>query len=736
VTRRSNRSMRLVDRAARHEHTDVTEIELYRPHDPELRAAQTAVEVPEDVVGDDGHLPTPVDLPDEYVPPGLRTILAAKSAERRPILPGWVTDRDELRYALRWLVGHVAHSTAYHAVRSPRYALRLVGRVPLGAGRLAADAARWIGDAEGMPLRQGAVLRNDPEMYQKLCQQKLERTRWRSILLLGGFLVALLAAGLLTLAPLWCRWVAFLAVTAGLVWRGSRGTRPLLDRAVVPHRVVKLTSEHIIRALGSLGLAGITRALAPGGGGISFPAPITRDGPGWRAEVDLPYGVTALDIIERRERLASGLRRPLGCVWPEPVHDAHTGRLVLWVGQEDMNKSRQAPWPLLKSGTADVFKPIPFGTDQRGRPIAVTLMFDNVLIGAMPRQGKTFAVRDLLLALALDVNVQLRVYELKGTGDLAPFEKVAHEYGISPQDKTIAAVVESLHQLLYEELPRRTDTIARLPRDLAPENKVTPDLAAKSSLGLAPIVLAIDECQEVFSHPTYGGPAKDMALRLIKLGPAVGIILILSTQRPDRDSLPTGVSAQVGIRFCLRVMGQLENDMVLGTSRYKNGNRATMFTQRDKGIGWLVGASDDPQIVRTYYIDALAADKVCDRARALRLSGDGLTGHAAGQPTTDRVDAGGGYSLLEDVAAVMGDEEKLWSEIIVERLSKLRPDVYAGWTVRQLGPALKPHGIETRQVWGQIEGQRGANRYGIVREDLMRQLSEARRKELPPADDV
>ena len=338
-----------------------------------------------------------------------------------------------------------------------------------------------------------------------------------------------------------------------------------------------------------------------------------------------------------------------------------------------------------------MFKPIPFGTDQRGRPVTMTLIFDSVLIGAMPRQGKTFAIRDLLLAVALDVTVQLRVFELKGTGDLAALEKVAHEYGTGQHDDTIAAVVESLRQLLFEEFPRRSKTISNLPRDLAPENKVTPDLAARKSLGLAPIVLAIDECQEVFSHPTYGSEAADLAIRLIKLGPAVGIILILSTQRPDKDSLPTGVSANVGIRFCLRVMGQLENDMILGTSRYRNGVRATTFTTRDKGIGYLVGARMIPQIVRTYYLDGPAADKIADRARALRAGKGTLTGYAAGQATGR--EPGPGYSLLDDLDAVMGADSQLWSVTVLDRLADLRPDVYAGWTAAQLAAALKPHGV-------------------------------------------
>ena len=98
-----------------------------------------------------------------------------------------------------------------------------------------------------------------------------------------------------------------------------------------------------------------------------LPAPVREDGPGWRAEVDLPYGVTATQVIERREQLASGLRRPLGAVWPEPVTSEHAGRLELWVGRADVSKAKPAPWPWLRTGGGDIFAPFPFGTDPRGR---------------------------------------------------------------------------------------------------------------------------------------------------------------------------------------------------------------------------------------------------------------------------------------------------------------------------------------------------------------------------------
>jgi S-DNA-T family DNA segregation ATPase FtsK/SpoIIIE len=52
--------------------------------------------------------------------------------------------------------------------------------------------------------------------------------------------------------------------------------------------------------------------------------------------------------------------------------------------------------------------------------------------------------------------------------------------------------------------------------------------------------------------------------------------------------MSTGVSANVRVQFCHKVAGQTENDMVLDTSAYKNGIRATTFTDEDLGASTVV----------------------------------------------------------------------------------------------------------------------------------------------------
>ena len=298
--------------------------------------------------------------------------------------------------------------------------------------------------------------------------------------------------------------IAVLVITAAVVAR-PEGTR-IVTPAAVPSKYEKLTQDVIVRALGSLGLSGIDRWLREGKQ-LVFPHPVRQDGPGWRAEVDLPYGVTATKVIERREQLASGLRRPLGAVWPEPVTTEHTGRLELWVGQQDITTRKPVPWPLLRSGTADVFKPVPAGTDTRGRPVKAPLIYHNWLIGSMPGNGKTGAVRELNAAAAVDVLPEMQVHELKGTGDLDAFEPLCTRFISGIDDESIGYAAESL-ALLRKECERRGPKIKALPTAICPEKRLTREIAQKyrslrpiSVHSRFPSVAAAAACADVVLSP-------------------------------------------------------------------------------------------------------------------------------------------------------------------------------------------------------------------------------------------
>ncbi|MEV0994832.1 DUF3631 domain-containing protein [Nonomuraea sp. NPDC050202] len=665
------------------------------------------------VLVDQAHRPEPTDLLAE---------LAARRRERQPLVPLWLRSRADALQVLKWQAEHTGYVLAYHALRTPKYAAKLTGRSPAGAWRLLVALVRWLFDLEGRPVRRAAATKEEAAEYLALSRQRDDRVKARFWTLLVGAITAVLVGIFVAVAaPTWVQWAILGVLIAGAGILGTPADQPLLDRAVVPTRVRKLTSDQVLDALGSLGISAINQALGKNGRGITFPAPIMRDGPGWRAEVDLPLGVTVAEVLEKRDKLASGLRRALGCVWPEPVSEEHPGRLVLWVGDQEMRKARQPAWPLAKSGQVSLFDPVPYGNDQRGRPISILLMFANVLIGSMPRYGKTFALRVLLLACALDPLAELRLFELKGTGDLSALEKVAHHYAKGATDSAKAACVASLAEV-YAELDRRAEVIDGLPRHQAPEFKVTPELAARRDLGLHPMVVAIDECQELFADDEYGEEAAKYATAIIKRGPALGIILILATQRPDKDSLPKAISANAGIRICLRVMGWQENDMILGTGMHQAGVKATMFTLNDKGISWAVGIAEDPLIVRSAYLDGPTSELIAERAHQLRKAAGTLSGQAIGQEGPQRVS----YDLLADILTVTtAKDEKVWNSTVVDRLAEFRPDAYGQWAnleddakTATLTARLKEYGVRTEDTWGRDATGKGRNRKGFNRSDI------------------
>ena len=474
---------------------------------------------------------------------------------------------------------------------------------------------------------------------------------------------------------------------------GRSADRPVTSRAVDSKTVPRLTADLIVTALGSLGIAELNKSLKPGvEAGVRFPAPIMRDGPGFRAEVDLPPGVTAGDVIERRDRLASGLRRPLSSVWPSADHDTHAGRLHIWCGDKPMSRAKPVPWPLTKSGKVDVFEPFPIGVNPQGRPVTITLMFALMVVGALPRMGKTFFLRLLILAAALDPTVELHLYDLKGGPDFRPLEPVAHRIRIGDEAEDLAYFKADV-RTIHADMPRRYRTLRNLPRELCPEGKVTRALADRRDLGLWPVLLVIDECQLAFDDdPEMVALVTDLGKR----GPAAGIIVVLATQRVDAKSLPTAISSNAVLRYCLKVAGQVENDMVMGTSMYKAGVRATTFARTDKGVGYLAGEGDDPTIVRTAYLDAPMSDTIAARARAARVAAGLLTGDAAGHtPDPDT----SSDSILDHLATIWPPtEEKVWWDDLAERLAATYPGLYGTWTGEQVTAAVKPHGLKSVQV--------------------------------------
>lgn len=637
----------------------------------------------------------PRQAPAPEPPP--RKAAPGQRGEVRDIVPEHLRTLAGIRKAVLFWVRRWRKISLFHAVRAPKMLPLACVWAVVGVARLELAAWAWALVTEQAWLRGQTIEANDIRQYLQVHKDGKETRAFRVPTLLFAHAVILIAAIVMT-ARLPLLWIpAALVLVPFLAAAGRPDTRPIVQSAVVPTAYEMLTFAGVIRALAVLGIAEMNKALREDPDGAIVPmGPVARDGNGWLALGELPPGVTAGQVSERRENLASGLRRPLGCVWPETMHKRHPGALALYVSDEDMNTAPMPAWPLARRGQADMFKPTGFAVDPRGREVAITLMYVSVIIGSLPRMGKTFCIRLLLMICALDVRSEIHAYDLKGTGDLAPLRPVAHRYRAGDDPEDIEYAITDV-RALRAEMRRRTKVIRELgeagdPR--CPQSKVTPELAADKRLGLHPVVIAADECQVWFEHPKYGGEFETVCTDLVKRGPALGMLIILATQRPDAKSIPTGISANAVMRICLKVMGQVENDMVLGTSQYKAGIRATMFSFDDKGVAYFAGEGAAPRIIRMQGFDLDPSKQIVARARVMREHAGRITGYALGEDQ----EAGDARRLLDDVLTVFGEARALWCETIAERLAGSFAEVYADITADAVASQLRGLEVNVRGV--------------------------------------
>jgi S-DNA-T family DNA segregation ATPase FtsK/SpoIIIE len=339
--------------------------------------------------------------------------------------------------------------------------------------------------------------------------------------------------------------------------------------------------------------------------------------------------------------------------------------------------------------------------------------------------GKTFAARLPAAAAALDPFVQLLVFDGEGGKDWQPFELVAHRYGSGVRRTVVEHLIACLRELV-DEMNRRYEALRELPNDVCPEGKLTPAIARNKALNMPLVLVAIDEVQRYLEHPELGGAITELLTELVKVAPAVGIMLVLATQRPDAKTLPEGLRGQIGTRFALKVMNWQSSETILGAGTKADGLDASKLLRAHKGVGILLGADDGDlaeaggQVVRTHLMDLPTLQRICERGRELRIQAGTLTGVAAGEEPIAETPA---PKFLDQVLDVFGaGESRLWSETIVARLAERDPDRFDGWSPTDLANALRPYGVATSQVWGQTPEGESANRRGVTREAVLEAL--------------
>ncbi len=577
-----------------------------------------------------------------------------------PVLPTWMSSRAALDAAVRRLGGALWYQTQVHTVRAPWYALKLAGYASRGAGVAIKAGAVWTFAEEGRELRKDAKARKDAHTWAMLDERRRRdaKTRGKVALVVVG-VGAGAAAAVVFLAPLSVQAGLGLVVTGILAKVGKPADRRILTRVSMPGRYRRLTSESVRDAL-------VATGKVKDASHVGFPRPIMLAGPGYEAIVQLPHGVVVGDIVSKRDQVAAALHLPMTQVWidelPKDDPDANPGLLSLWVAHRPIGKLPAPRYPLLTEGRTDYFKGVSYGYDQRHRPVAYKLEQRNGIAAGMPGAGKSAAVRTIVAGVVLDPMVRLMIFELKGIGDFAEFEPLCMPgmYGCGADEATVQAAKSAL-DWLEKETTRRGPLIAKYAKQgLSEDNKLTAAMVRRDP-SLGPIVAVFDEFHEI----TRDKEAAEQLERRIKLGRALGIHIVLATQRLDAKAVPIGIVSNISNRIAMAVPSHTEVELILGTGAYARGGRPNDFTPGVDG-GW--GYIDDERqmrAVRNYYLTNKQIKAIATRALAMR--GD----IAMDAPRVEL------RNILHDIAAVWTDgrTRERWEDL-APALADRWPDVY------------------------------------------------------------
>jgi DNA segregation ATPase FtsK/SpoIIIE, S-DNA-T family len=382
----------------------------------------------------------------------------------------------------------------------------------------------------------------------------------------------------------------------------------------------------------------------------------SRVGAGWAITIDLPATRKAIDVIKNREALASALAVDEVQLLVERVrgNGGHAGRVATWVADADPYATPPVRTPLLDVACWDAWRPVPFGRDARDRRITLPLVWTSLLVGAIPRQGKTFATRLAAAGLILDPHTRLYVADFKAGKDWDAAAQVAHWFLSGDEPAHVLELAAWLVELVTE-VQGRYRRMRELDNQTCPESKITPAMSRDPSLDMPITGIFIDEVQVPLEERTpikvqgklipAGEYIGELLTWLAKKGPAAGIVLVLATQRPDTKTIPSALRSVLGSRFALRVMDWRDSNIILGEQMNTRGWDSSRLLPSHKGVGILrpdgettAGADVLAMMVRTDYMPNADWTTLCARGRALRAAAGTLTGHAIGAGSIPALD--------------------------------------------------------------------------------------------------
>lgn len=228
------------------------------------------------------------------------------------------------------------------------------------------------------------------------------------------------------------------------------------------------------------------------------------------------------------------------------------------------------PMPtLVKYKTTDQPKPYQFQIGSTRSEEKIGNLRDNphLLIAGQTGGGKSTFLRQLITDLYLkNDRCEFLLIDLKGGLEFALFEN-RPRIMVAPNVKAAVRRFMTLDQMLEKRMALlKSNKCKDIEAYFKKENKVSP------AVNLDRQIVVVDEAAEMFLAGHHAKSediqnARRVLSRIARQGRAVGIHLVIATQRPDSKSLDPQVKANLTGVLCFQMMNDASSIAVLGNGR-------------------------------------------------------------------------------------------------------------------------------------------------------------------------
>ncbi len=267
---------------------------------------------------------------------------------------------------------------------------------------------------------------------------------------------------------------------------------------------------------------------------------------------------------------------------------ADASRVELTICSKDPFEDGPIPWLGVTGETVSAWDPISVGVDQDGKCVAISLIERNLLIGGEPGSGKSVILNVLIAHLSQCSDVALYLFDAKFV-ELRNWSQIAAGFVGPNIDDAIAqlqrlrSVMEERYRFLDQHRARKLERHHRLEL----------------------IVVVIDELPFYVANPERSKAREfnDLLGDLIARGRAAGVVFVAAAQKPSADTLPSFIRDLINLRLAFRCSTKEASDTILGGGWASAGFSATTIGINNRGVGWLLGESGQPELIRGYFID-------------------------------------------------------------------------------------------------------------------------------------